>query len=137
MTALSDTSSTNSSTTRISTDLEKLWRDEFFAKQGRTPADRAAELDLAQPQLELRAMTNVVRFAGGVYDRTIVEFYENVIIELQREVERYRALWAATRAHEDAQFTGAYIQKQPVRLTPHMAGKLKRPPAMPLRIPEE
>ena len=77
------------STTRISSDLEQMWRNQFFAEQGRTPAKSFAGVGEEEPQNNLRQMTRAVRFAGGVYDGAIVKFYEDIIVELQKEVERY------------------------------------------------
>ena len=41
-------------------------------------------------------------FSGGLYDASIISFYEDIILELQKQVVQYRELWeaASKAAHE-------------------------------------
>jgi len=114
------------STTRISTNLEQLWRNQFFALQERTAADGLASLETGAPQKQVRQMTDTVRFAGGVYDPAIISFYEGIIVELQREVARYKSLWAAALKSAQAEAPEeAYVPRQTVPVSPAMARKLR------------
>jgi hypothetical protein len=122
------------STTRISTDLEKLWRSHFFASQESTPADSPFDLEVAEPQKNIRQMTSNVRFAGGVYDSTIIKFYEDIILELQREVERYKLLWESSRVKVEEEAEESYVARETVRLSPGMAEKLRRATRAGLRV---
>lgn len=128
---------TASSTTRISTDFEKMWRDQFLAQQERTPAESFADLEVVEPQGELRRVASTVRFAGGAYDPTIIKFYEDIIAELQREVERYRALWHAARAAAESEPVEQYAERDAVAPSPAFARKLKRSAKPSLRFAAE
>jgi hypothetical protein len=123
MTNLFDTERMSASTTRISTNLEDLWRGQFFAEQGQTPAGIMSDM---QRESGFREIASTVRFSGGLYDPAIIRFYEDVILELQKQVVRYRALWeAATKAaHEEAE--DMYVPQQTVPLSKEVAEKLRR-----------
>lgn len=134
MTSLLDGDRTSASTTRISTDLEELWRGQFFAEQGQTPADAMGDM---KRESRFRDIASTVRFAGGMYDPTIIRFYEDVILELQKQVVRYRELWeAATKiAHEEAE--AVYVPRQTVPLSKGVAEKLRRSTKPGLRVSTE
>lgn len=125
------------STTRISTDLEQMWRNQFFAEQGRTPAQSFPSLASHETEGSLREITKTVRFAGGVYDPAIIRFYEDIIVELQREVERYKALWASVRSIADAEAPEFYVVRQTVQPSPAVARKLRSSTKPSLRISAE
>jgi hypothetical protein len=125
------------STTRISSDLEKMWRNQFFAEQGRTPAKSFAGVEEEEPRSDLRQMTRAVRFAGGVYDGAIVKFYEDIIIELQKEVDRYKSLWASAQAATEEDEPESYLPRQTVKLSPEFAKKLSSGTRKSLRISAE
>jgi hypothetical protein len=124
------------STTRISTDLEQLWRNQFFVQQERT-AESFASTNAIEPQRQLRQMTDNVRFAGGAYDPTIIHFYEDIIVELQREVERYKSLWASSLRAAQTETPETYFARQTAPLSPAMARKLRSRTRPGLRVSTE
>lgn len=134
MSSLLDRDRTSASTTRISTDLEELWRGQFFAEQGQTPVGIMADM---KRESSFREIASTVRFSGGVYDPAIIRFYEDVILELQKQVVRYRELWevATKAAHGEAEDT--YVPQQTVPLSKNVAEKLRRSTKPGLRISAE
>ncbi len=125
---------TNASTTRISTDLEKLWRGQFFAEQGQTPVGIRADI---KRETDIKDIASTVRFSGGVYDQTIIRFYEDIILELQKQVVKYRELWeSATKAAHD-ETEEVYFPRQTVQLSQKVAEKLRRSTKPGLRVSAE
>jgi hypothetical protein len=128
----------SASTTRISTDLEKLWRGQFLAEQGQTPIGIVPTESKPENNINITDMTATVRFAGGVYDPAIIRFYEDIILELQKQVVKYRELWeAATRAAQQNEPDDVYFPRQTVPLSQKMAEKLRRSTRPGLRVSGE
>lgn len=125
------------STTRISTDLEMLWRNRFFAQQEVTPARGIVEMDEVESTKQIRQLTETVRFAGEVYDPAIIRFYEDVITELQMEVQRYKTLWKLASLALEAESAGDYVPRQTVRPSPAVARKLSSSAKQSIRVPSE
>jgi hypothetical protein len=125
------------STTRISTDMEQMWRNQFFAEQGRTPAESFVGIENTEPEINLRQMTKTVKFAGGAYDPAIIKFYEDIIIELQKEVERYKALWESLRSAAEGEAAESYVARQTVQPSLEFARKLRRSTRPALRLSAE
>lgn len=134
MSTLLDRDRESASTTRISTDLEELWRGRFFTEQGQTPAGIMADM---KRENNFRHIASTVKFSGGVYDPAIIRFYEDIILELQKQVVRYRDLWesATKAAHEDIE--EVYIPRQTVPLSEKVAEKLRRSTKPGLRVSAE
>jgi hypothetical protein len=125
------------STTRISTDLEQMWRNQFYAGQGRTPAESFAGIETVGPEIDFRQMAKTVRFAGATYDPAIIKFYEDIIVELQKEVERYKTLWASIRSAADAEIPESYVARQTIQPSADFAKKLRRSTKPGLRVSVE
>ena len=137
MNGTSELRQTNASQTRISSDLEQMLRSQFLGQQERTPAESFPTLESAGAEDSIRQLTKTVRFAGGAYDPAIIRFYEDIIIELQKEVERYKALWATTLPNDGPAVTVSYVARQTVQLSQAMATKLKSTTKPSLRASEE
>ena len=125
------------STTRISTDLEELWRNQFFTLQQSTPVGSSAEKARSEPQDRILQVTGTLRFTQSTYEPAIIRFYEDVIAELQREVSRYKSLWESLRTAAEPEGEAAYVARQGVSLPPTVAKKLRAPTKPPFRPPVE
>lgn len=126
MNVMPEHSVATASTTRISTDMEQMWRNQFFAEQERTPAASFAGIEAAEPGTNLRRMAQSVRLEGGFDYPAIIRFYEDIIIELQREVERYKALWVSARSAAEAEVPESYFARQTIQPSPAFAKKLRQ-----------
>ena len=134
MSTLLDRDRTSGSTTRISTNLEELWRDQFFAEQGQTPAGIMADL---KRENNFKHIASTIKFSGGVYDPAIIRFYEDIILELQKQVVRYRELWeSATKAAQE-DIEEVYFPRQTVQPSEKVAQKLRRSTKPGLRVSAE
>jgi hypothetical protein len=123
MTALLESREVSGST-NISTDLEELWRKQFFAAQGQTPAGTLPDLRVPETENSLRRMTSTVQFSGGLYDPAIIRFYEDVILELQKQVVRYKTLWEET-AKVREEIEESYVARQTVKPSADVVKKLR------------
>lgn len=134
MSTLLERERTSASTTRISTNLEDLWRGQFFAEQGQTPAGIMADM---KRENNFKDIASNVRFSGGLYDASIISFYEDIILELQKQVVRYRELWeaASKAAHEDIE--EVYFPRQTVQPSEKVAKKLRQSTKPGLRVSAE
>lgn len=124
MTTLFEMNQASASSTRISTNLEEICRQQFFAGQGQTPADILPDLSETGRESAFRRMTDTVRFSGGVYDPAIITFYEDIILELQKQVLKYRTLWEQTlvnAAQDEAE--EIYVARQTVKPSDVVAKK--------------
>ena len=134
MTTLFERERTSASTTRISTNLEDLWRGQFFAEQGQTPAGIMSDM---KREHDFKDITSTVKFAGGLYDPAIISFYEDIILELQKQVVKYRQLWeSATKAAQE-DIEEVYFPRQTVPPSEKVAQKLRRSTKPGLRVSAE
>lgn len=134
MTTLLEQDKANASTTGISTNLEELWRRQFLAGQGQTPAGTMAEL---KRENNFKHIASTIKFSGGVYDPTIIRFYEGIILELQKQVVRYRELWESATKGAQEDIEEVYFPRQTVQPSEKVAQKLRRSTKPGLRVSAE
>ena len=125
---------TSASTTRISTNLEDLWRGQFFAEQGQTPAGIISDM---KRENNFKYIASTVKFAGGLYDPAIITFYEDIILELQKQVVRYRQLWESASKGVQQDIEEVYFPRQTVPPSEKVAQKLRRSTKPGLRFSAE
>src|SRR5260370_6594848 len=125
---------TSASTTRISTNLEDLWRGQFFAEQGQTPAGIISDM---KRENNFKYIASTVKFAGGLYDPAIISFYEDIILELQKQVVRYRQLWESASKGVQQDIEEVYFPRQTVPPSEKVAQKLRRSTKPGLRVSTE
>ncbi len=125
---------TSASTTRISTNLEDLWRGQFFAEQGQTPAGIISDM---KRENNFKYIASTVKFAGGLYDPAIISFYEDIILELQKQVVRYRQLWESASKGVQQDIEEVYFPRQTVPPSEKVAQKLRRSTKPGLRFSAE
>jgi len=136
MNALLEPDKAVASTTSISTNLEDLWRNQFFAGQGQTPAEILPELRAPERATNFRRMTATVKFPGAGYDPAIIRFYEDIILELQKQVVRYKNLWeSAAKAHREVE--ESYVARDTIRPSESIVKKLRTATKPGLRISAE
>ena len=127
----------SASTTRISSNLEELWRRQFFAGQGQTPADVLLDSRAPERENSLRRMAATIKFSGGAYDSAIIRFYEDIILELQKQVLRYKTLWQEVAKAEWEDMEETYVARQTLRPTEGVIRKLRGRTKPGLRISAE
>jgi len=123
--------------TSISTNLEELWRGQCFAAQGQTPAGVMQDLKAPETGNSLRRMAATVQFAGGLYDPAIIRFYEDIILELQKQVVRYRTLWEEAAKAGREEMEESFAVRQTVRPSEEVVRKLRNRTRSGLRISAE
>ena len=120
-------------TTRISTNLEELVRNEFFAKQKQTPAavfPQSSERREVKEKWRNLAMAEKAHFS----EIDIVRFYEDIILELQRELSRYKALAESARFADEAQPEESFVPRETAKRSEQMARKMRSRTQPGLRI---
>jgi len=137
VTTLLEPHRSSESTTRISTDLEELWRKQFLTERTQTPADVLPDQKASERDRNFRRMTETVRFSGGVYDPSVIRFYEDIILELQKEVVRYRALWEEAVKASRAEGEELYMARQTVKPSEDVVRKLRSKTGRSLRVSAE
>ena len=110
-------------TTRISANLEELVRNEFFASQKQTPADVLPHPERSDIKEKWRHLS--MDQSARIYEIDIIRFYEDIIIELQRELVRYKALAEIKRLAVEAEAEESFVPRPTVTLSAEMARKMR------------
>jgi hypothetical protein len=110
-------------TTQISADVTKLYELGFITEQTQTSITEVESQ--RKPREETwRQLAPFVR-AGHGYDPTVIRFYEDIILELQRQLARYRAIVTELLKAPVEEASVGYSQGTPTVLPPEIASRLR------------
>lgn len=118
--------------TYISADVEKLYERDFLTEQTQTAHPRAQEEARFLKEQWSWFAPKLIRAYG--YDPVIVRFYEDIIMDLQRELARYKAMVVELMKSPVHEPDIQYLPGEPVRIPAELAGTLnsRTEPALPM-----
>ncbi len=109
--------------TYISADVEKLYERDFLAERTQTAYSRPLKENRLLKEQWSWISPRVSHPYG--YDPVIVRFYEDIIVELQRELARYKAMVVALLASPSQEEDVQYFPGEPVHIPRDLARKLQ------------
>jgi hypothetical protein len=110
----------------ISADIATMYERDFLSGQTNTArAGTQREARFLKEQWSWLAPR--VHYYYG-YDPVIVRFYENIIMQLQRELARYKAMVVALLHSPPSEMDVQYLPGEPVRMPPDAVRKLRSLP---------
>jgi hypothetical protein len=121
-------------TTRISANLEEIWRSQFFLDQKQTPVSVPSKSEFRELRDKWRQVAPAVD-PSMAYGFDVVRFYEDIIAKLQHELMVYKNLVLSMQraVPEPAE---VHRPMQPVKPSVGMHRKLNRVAQPTLRVTE-